>query len=74
MHGIGNDYIYGNCFEEVVTDPSRLALVMSKQHFCVGSDGLVLIEPDDSADFGMRSFNSDGSEAEMCGNALRCIG
>lgn len=74
MHGIGNDYIYVNCFEEVVTDPSRMALVMSKQHFGVGSDGLVLIEPDDSADFGMRIFNSDGSEAEMCGNALRCIG
>lgn len=74
MHGIGNDYIYVNCFEEVVRDPSRLALVMSKQHFGVGSDGLVLIEPSESADFGMRIFNSDGSEAEMCGNALRCIG
>ena len=74
MHGIGNDYIYVNCFEEVVSDPSRLALVMSKQHFGVGSDGLVLIEPNESADFGMRIFNSDGSEAEMCGNALRCIG
>ena len=74
IHGIGNNYIYVNCFEEVVTDPSRMALVMSKQHFGVGSDGLVLIEPDDSADFGMRIFNSDGSEAEMCGNALRCIG
>ena len=74
MHGIGNDYIYVNCFEEVVRDPSRLALVMSKQHFGVGADGLVLIEPNESADFGMRIFNSDGSEAEMCGNALRCIG
>ena len=74
MHGIGNDYIYVNCFEESVSDPGRLSLVMSRPHFGVGSDGLVLIEPSDTADFGMRIFNSDGSEAEMCGNALRCIG
>ena len=74
MQGIGNDYIYVNCFEEEITDPGRLALVMSRPHFGVGSDGLVLIQPSDTADFGMRIFNSDGSEAEMCGNALRCIG
>ncbi len=74
MHGIGNDYIYVNCFEELVTDPERLAIVMSKPHFGVGGDGLVLIEPADGADFGMRIFNADGSEAEMCGNAIRCIG
>lgn len=74
MHGIGNDYIFVNCFEEIVTDPSRDALIMSRQHLGVGSDGLVLIEPSDTADFGMRIFNSDGSEAEMCGNATRCIG
>ncbi len=75
MHGIGNDYLFVNCFEEVVHDPSRLALVMSKAHYGAGSDGLVLIEPaDDGADFAMRMFNSDGSEAEMCGNAIRCIG
>ena len=74
MHGIGNDYIFINCFEEIVTDPSRDALIMSRQHLGVGSDGLVLIEPSDTADFGMRIFNSDGSEAEMCGNATRCIG
>ena len=74
MHGIGNDYIYVNCFEELVVDPERLAIVMSKPHFGVGGDGLVLIEPADGADFGMRIFNSDGSEAEMCGNAIRCIG
>ena len=73
MHGIGNDYIYVNCFEELVQDPSRLALTMSRSHFGVGADGLVLIEPSDTADFGMRIFNSDGSEAEMCGNASRCI-
>jgi len=74
MHGIGNDYIFVNCFEEIVQDPSRQALIMSRQHFGVGADGLVLIESSDTADFGMRIFNSDGSEAEMCGNASRCIG
>ena len=74
MHGIGNDYIFINCFEEVVEDPERLALQMSQQHFGVGGDGLVLIESSETADFGMRIFNADGSEAEMCGNAARCIG
>lgn len=74
MHGIGNDYLYVNCLEEVVHDPSRLALVMSRPHFGAGADGLVLIEPAKGADFGMRIFNADGSEAEMCGNAIRCIG
>ncbi len=74
MHGIGNDYIFVNCFEEVVDDPSRYALVMSKPHFGVGADGLVLIEPSETAlDFGMRIFNADGSEAEMCSNASRYV-
>ena len=74
MHGIGNDYIFVNCFEEIVQDPSRQAVIMSRPHFGVGSDGLVLIEGSDTADFGMRIFNPDGTEAEMCGNASRCIG
>lgn len=74
MHGMGNDYVFINCFEEEVSDPSRLAIQMSQPHFGVGSDGLVLIQPSDVADFGMRIFNADGSEAEMCGNATRCIG
>ena len=74
MHGIGNDYIYVNCFEEVVNDPERLAIVMSRPHFGVGADGLILIGPSDSADFSMRVFNSDGSEAGMCGNGIRCVG
>ena len=74
MQGIGNDYIYVNCFEEVVTEPERLAIVMSKPHFGCGADGLILIEPSDTADFGMRVFNSDGSEADMCGNGIRCVG
>lgn len=73
MQGIGNDYIYVNCFEETVKNPSALAIRMSRPHFGVGSDGLVLIEPSEVADFGMRIFNSDGSESEMCGNAIRCV-
>ena len=74
MQGIGNDYLFVNCFEEVIENPERMAIVMSKPHFGAGADGLVLIEPADGADFAMRIFNADGSEAEMCGNALRCIG
>ena len=74
MQGIGNDYVYIDCFEEQVKDPAALAIRMSKPHFGIGSDGLVLIEASEHADFGMRIFNSDGSEAEMCGNAARCVG
>ena len=74
MQGIGNDYVYIDCFEEKVKDPAALAIRMSKPHFGIGSDGLVLIEASEHADFGMRIFNSDGSEAEMCGNAARCVG
>ena len=74
MQGIGNDYIYVNCFEEKMGDPRMLAQKISDRHFGVGSDGLVLICPDPEADFRMRMYNSDGSESEMCGNATRCIG
>ena len=74
MQGIGNDYIYVNCFEETVSQPGLLSRRMSRRHFGIGADGLVLLEPSDVADFGMRIFNSDGSESEMCGNASRCIG
>ncbi|NLY19083.1 MAG: diaminopimelate epimerase [Clostridiaceae bacterium] len=74
MHGLGNDYIYVNCFEERVENPEELAKFISDRHFGVGSDGLVLILPSQKADFRMRMFNSDGSEAEMCGNAIRCVG
>ena len=74
MQGIGNDYIYINCLSEKVREPGRLAVAMSDRHFGVGSDGLVLICPDEQADFAMRMYNSDGSESEMCGNACRCIG
>ena len=74
MHGIGNDYIYINCFQETVTEPEKLSVFMSNVRFGVGSDGLVLILPSEAADFKMRIFNADGSEAMMCGNATRCIG
>ena len=70
MHGIGNDY----CFQETVTDPEKLSIFMSNVRFGVGSDGLVLILPSEVADFRMRIFNADGSEAMMCGNATRCVG
>lgn len=74
MHGCGNDYIYINGFSENVKDPNTLAIQMSDRHFGIGSDGLVLILPSKIADFRMRMFNSDGSESEMCGNAIRCVG
>ena len=76
MHGCGNDYVYINCFEEKVKDPAKLAQAVSDRHFGIGSDGLVLICPPDSPenDCKMRMFNADGSEAEMCGNASRCVG
>lgn len=74
MHGIGNDYIYVNCFEEKVENPEQVSIYVSDRHKGIGSDGLVLIMPSDKADFRMRIFNADGSEAMMCGNATRCIG
>ena len=74
MHGAGNDYIYVNCFEEKVEDISATAKKVSDRHFGIGSDGLVLICPSDKADFRMDMYNSDGTQAEMCGNATRCVG
>ena len=74
MHGAGNDYIYVNCFEEKVEDINATAKKVSDRHFGIGSDGLVLICPSDKADFRMDMYNSDGSQAEMCGNATRCVG
>ncbi|MBX3412711.1 MAG: diaminopimelate epimerase [Pirellulales bacterium] len=75
MHGAGNDYVYVNCFEEPVPeDPAHTARLIADRHFGVGGDGLVLICPSDKADARMRMFNADGSEAEMCGNAIRCVG
>lgn len=74
MHGTGNDYVYINCFKESVPHPEALAAVVSDRHKGIGSDGLVLIMPSKAADFRMRMFNPDGSEAQMCGNAARCVG
>ncbi len=73
MHGLGNDYIYVNAFEETIDNPSELAKAVSDRHFGIGSDGLVLIAPSDVADFQMIMFNADGSQGEMCGNASRCV-
>lgn len=74
MQGIGNDYVYVNCFNETIEDPSAAAVRVSDRHFGVGSDGLILICPSEKADFRMRMFNADGSEGEMCGNGIRCVG
>ncbi len=74
MHGLGNDYVYVATFNLDIAAPSELAIHISDRHFGVGGDGLVLICRSDVADFRMRMFNADGSEAEMCGNAIRCVG
>ncbi len=73
MQGIGNDYIYVNCFEEKVENPAQTAIALSDRHYGVGSDGLILICPSEVADFKMDMYNSDGSQGEMCGNGTRCI-
>ena len=73
MHGCGNDYVYVNCFEQHIAEPERLSQFVSDRHFGIGSDGLVLIMPSATCDFRMRMFNADGSEAQMCGNASRCV-
>lgn len=74
MHGIGNDYIYINCFQQALECPSELAVRLSDRHFGVGSDGLILIQPSDVADCKMEMFNADGSVGMMCGNGIRCVG
>ncbi|MBR4741987.1 MAG: diaminopimelate epimerase, partial [Desulfovibrio sp.] len=74
MQGCGNDYVYINCFTQSIEDPAGLARFVSDRHFGVGSDGLVLILPSEKCDLRMRMFNADGTEAEMCGNAARCVG
>lgn len=74
MHGCGNDYIYFNCFDQIITNPEGLSVSLSDRHFGIGGDGVVLICPSDVADAKMRMFNLDGSEGKMCGNAIRCVG
>ena len=74
MQGAGNDYVYVNCFDEPLPeDPAELARRVSDRHFGIGGDGLILICPSTVADARMRMFNADGSEAEMCGNGVRCV-
>ena len=74
MHGIGNDYVYVDCFAQPApSDPVALSVKVSDRHFGIGGDGLILIVPTDKADARMRMFNADGSESEMCGNGLRCV-
>lgn len=73
MHGLGNDYVYVNCFEEEIENPAALARAVSDRHQGIGGDGLILIGPSQTADVRMRIFNADGSEAEMCGNGIRCV-
>lgn len=73
MHGIGNDYVYVNCFTETVEDPEKIAKFVSDRHFGIGSDGLILIRPSETADFEMDMYNSDGSRGAMCGNGIRCV-
>lgn len=74
MQGIGNDYVYVNCFQEKVENPNELSKIVSNRHFGIGSDGLILIKPSTIADFKMDMFNADGSQSEMCGNGIRCVG
>ncbi len=74
MHGCGNDYIYFNCLEQELQNPSQLSIEMSRRHFSVGADGIVMICASSQADAKMRMFNADGSEGKMCGNAIRCVG
>lgn len=73
MQGIGNDYVYVNCFQETVEDPAKTARIVSDRHFGVGSDGLILIKPSEKADFEMDMYNADGSRGAMCGNGIRCV-
>ena len=74
LHGCGNDYVYVNLFEETIENPAELSIKISDRHFGIGSDGLITIGPSEIADFTMRIYNADGSEAEMCGNGVRCVG
>ncbi len=73
MHGLGNDYVYVDCFKEHIEDPAAVARFVSDRHFGIGSDGLIMINPSDKADFEMEMYNADGSRGEMCGNGIRCV-
>ena len=74
MQGIGNDYVYVDCFKEKVEHPGEVSKYVSDRHFGIGSDGLILICPSDKADCRMDMYNADGSQGIMCGNGVRCVG
>lgn len=74
MQGLGNDYVYVNCFKETIENPPEMAKKVSNRNFGIGSDGLIMINPSDVADFEMKMYNADGSRSEMCGNGIRCVG
>ena len=74
MQGLGNDYVYVNCFKETIENPPEMAKKVSNRNCGIGSDGLIMINPSDVADFEMEMYNADGSRSEMCGNGIRCVG
>ena len=74
MQGLGNDYVYVNCFKETIENPPEMAKKVSNRNFGIGSDGLIMINPSDVADFEMEMYNADGSRSERCGNGIRCVG
>ena len=74
MQGLGNDYVYVNCFKETIENPPEMAKKVSNRNFGIGSDGLIMINPSDVADFEMEMYNADGSRSEMCGKGIRCVG
>lgn len=74
MQGCGNDYIYFDCFKQVIENPEKLSIKLSNRHYGIGGDGIILICPSEKADAKMSMFNSDGSEGKMCGNGIRCVG
>ena len=74
MQGLGNDYVYVNCFKETIENPPEMAKKVSNRNFGIGSDGLIMMNPSDVADFEMEMYNADGSRSEMCGNGIRCVG
>ena len=74
MQGLGNDYVYVNCFKETIENPPEMAKKVSNRNFGIGTDGLIMINPSDVADFEMEMYNADGSRSEMCGNGIRCVG
>lgn len=74
MQGLGNDYVYVNCFQEKIENPVETAIKVSNRNFGIGSDGLIMINPSKVADCEMEMYNADGSRSEMCGNGIRCVG